>query len=223
MTPSDHPDIHPLTGLLRTQMLEWLILMIVIIIVLVVAVTIIIIRLLFFSVSTQPATNLGLAQLNYNCTENECDDGMICDPELRVCKLDYEQRCNNRYECRSESYCNLVCTSRDEVTHITSGITGDPCPCDYRTHVCVDGRCLSLYDCELHADCASNVCNYGECANLLPNGAACSEDIECESANCSQSICQMRGLETGQIGSTCNSDEMCNGLLVCMSDVCRIP
>lgn len=199
------------------------ILMILIIIILLIAASIIIIRLLFYSIPPQSAVNTSPGQLNYNCGSNECDVGLVCDPELRVCKLADGEACNNAYECLTTSYCNLTCTSRDGTMQAVTGVTGDPCPCDYRTHACIDGRCLSLTSCSVDSDCVSGLCNSGTCSLLLENGDNCNDDLDCRSTNCSAGICQIRGIETGQIGSICTNDSMCNNPLICNNGACRIP
>jgi hypothetical protein len=180
-------------------------------------------RLVFYSGSQQQVQVTNPAPFNYDCTIIPCGEGLECDPQLRMCKLQDGQPCNNRYDCLTDSYCNGTCTSRDGIIQAYTGVTGDPCPCDYRTHICVDGRCLSISSCSNNEDCASGTCSNGTCVKLLMNGQVCDDNIECQSGNCSNGYCQIRGLETGQIGSMCDNDEMCNGLLTCRNGSCRIP
>lgn len=203
--------------------IEWVILLIVIILILVIVTIIIVVRFIFYSGSQQPVSQSNPAPFNYDCTIIPCAEGLQCDPELRMCKLQDGEECNNRYDCLTGSYCNGTCTSRLGTMQAITGITGDPCPCDYRTHVCVNGQCLSIGSCSINEECASGACVNGRCSQLLDNGEYCTDDVECRSGNCSSNYCQMRGLQTGQLGSICVNSGTCNGLLVCNDGSCRIP
>ena len=166
-----------------------------------------------------PPIKAGL--FNYSCVDRPCGQGLICDSEFNVCKLDVGAECTTGSKCVTGSYCAGTCISDMDQPSAMTGLTGGYCPCDYNTHSCVNGICLSLYECSINNDCVTGSCINGMCSSRADNGMNCINDSQCNSSNCSLGICQIPGATTGEIGSYCT--DTCNGVLICDTGVCRLP
>lgn len=160
-------------------------------------------------------------EFNYSCTNRPCGYGYICDPQFNLCRLDLGQPCQSSNDCITGSYCAGTCISKVIPPSAITGITGDNCPCNYNTHSCVNGICLSKTTCSIDQDCITTSCINGTCSGLFDNGTLCEYNAQCSSYNCSNGVCQMSGVVTGTIGSSCQFD--CNYPLVCDNGICRLP
>lgn len=201
--------------------IEVVFLIVTIIAVLVVIILIIGLRAISSSIRATVYPPLAKAEFNYSCLDRPCNSGFVCDPQFNLCKLDVGQPCLVSSDCATGNYCSGVCVPRDISPSAITGVTGGNCPCNYNTHSCIDGACLSLTSCVSDSDCVTGSCNGGLCATREQNGSSCVNNSQCASFNCSLGICQIPGVETGVIGSQCVGG--CNGILICDSGFCRLP
>lgn len=152
----------------------------------------------------------GLA-LNQGCfTHNECESG-FCDPTTDLCAAPLPA--GSLCPTGANEQCDKGRCVSEEI-----GCTTDlDCPssgkCDLSKLACAS-YCIPLLPdgatCSLDSDCQSDECAAGFCRTLpLANGQGCDSGTQCESEFCSldaDSVCKELPLP---LGDPCNSDEVC--------------
>jgi hypothetical protein len=185
-------------------------------------------------------------------TDVDCEKGLRCDydkadPTKKVCsqRLPLNSPCTSHAECAGD-FCDPT------TGHCAAPLAaGSLCPTGINEQ-CFNGRCVEEgISCTADLDCpSSKKCNLakGECAAycvaLLPDGAPCGQDSDCDSGDCVASFCRTTPLANGvecdqptdcdsefcsldakpvckelplPLGDPCSSSEQCDSL-VCFSD-----
>lgn len=147
-----------------------------------------------------------------SCAQREdCVDGLFCVNGSCVGET-ILQRCESDAQCVTGESCVQVSDQR-----LCLRQTGQACrnPFDCVSRTCgADGTCQPGREtCLANADCLNPAsCVQGRC--LLPNGQACTGNLECRSGNCSQGKC-------ASVPIVCGPDRPpCPWNMVCKDNVC---
>jgi hypothetical protein len=147
------------------------------------------------------------------CTQNpDCTAGLFCVNGSCVAET-ILQSCETDAQCVPGESCVQVADKRFCLRQ-----TGQPCrnPFDCVSRTCgADGTCqpgsdtcLSQVDCLNPASCVNGRC-------LLPNGAACTDNLKCQSGNCAQGAC-------ASVPIVCGPDRPpCPWTMRCVNNVCE--
>lgn len=156
--------------------------------------------------------------LGQSCYYNKCAPSLSCDGSSFTCKNNISLSCDQGSDCITG-----VCSS--EICSNGSG-PNPPLPNGQLGSSCVTASCIGniltcntlgsnnqnicLYvdnqACTINLDCDSFNCSNSICTIGTPNGYPCSGNSDCQSVNCSNSICQRTGIVTGVEGSSCVTD-----------------
>lgn len=106
-----------------------------------------------------------IGYIGYNCeVDSDCSNNLVCDPSRKTCVNKNYEKCQNKYECLSNSYCSGLCIPNTIMPSALTGNIRDPCPCNYDSQSCVNGICLSLTSCINNYDCVSGKCVNSYCS-----------------------------------------------------------
>ena len=140
------------------------------------------------------------------CSDNPCQDGLICDSSALICKKDYGSSCDNFFDCATDLFCSGICVNG------STGSFDEFCPCiPNGDNICVivdnttnETRCLLKQGqyCEDNNQCASFNCLNNKCQIASINSFPCLGNSDCTSGNCNNNFCQENRI-TSQIGSFC--------------------
>lgn len=136
----------------------------------------------------------------------DCAEGLRCapDPEdetLQVCqeRLAIDEGCTSHEECASDFCDPVLLTCAEKVPADSACPSGLDEQCD--DGVCEPEvvSCVSNDDCPLSGQCdlGTGICS-GYCVALKPEGAICTEDVECASEACVIGFCRELPLALGQ-------------------------
>ncbi len=127
--------------------------------------------------------------------EGTCVEGNVCAP---IASLDFEA-------CAGEGCSAPRCDGGAVVPGGACSATGQcnvGAPVGCAPYACREGACLT--SCAGNADCAVGTCVSGQCKNL-PNGAVCTNDVQCLAGRCNNGFCCASG-------TCCGGNSDCAGL-----------
>lgn len=166
------------------------------------------------------ATEPSIVEYQQYCSVDQpCPTGYVCE---QWCRKAIGQRCSSLYECSSAAnVCSGTCQNTTAI-----GTLGNSCPCGDSSLRCIvidaqgTAACLRPpgFSCTVGSECSTGICDGVLCANGRSLGEPCSTNLQCDSGNCSQSVCQLPGLTTGAIGAYCDNSTSCSG----GSSVCQL-
>lgn len=155
--------------------------------------------------------------LNYTClSTTDCAEGLTCDPYTFICKVSDGDICSSQSVCLSNSFCNVHCypLAGNQVAYNTpcegkncSNLIGmmAPCPDLFQsvlqndTYVCLKWAGAT---CSQDTDCASGLCKNTVCQAGYNLGHSCNRNSECSSLNCLNGYCQKIGIVGGGVDDT---------------------
>ncbi len=176
-------------------------------------------------------------QQNFECSSQVCRDGHCFVPfedgapcenyDQCISRNCFEGQCITAAPAGSTCHADQQCATYRcfQNTCIAIGQEGAPCSDDLEcSGSCFRGMCIELHRlgdaCDRSRDCLNLACYQNVCSQpgSRPAGAECSNESECRSNRCVNSVC----IDPKANGESCDSDEVCLYNL-CFQGACGLP